>query len=1601
MTQAEDPIVVAQMGKVSSKSVSNALEGLGGSVYHVHHLCRDRLRTIAETYETAGKVPPHIARSYEVLEKIVDRGKPARVISMVRDPIARNISAFFQNKNVFAAGEADVSELIRRFIETYPHEVPIEYFDVHIKPVFGIDVFETAFDREQRSLLATNENFSLLVLRTEDSDDSKQASLARFLNRTDISLERRNVGSDKSYASEYAEFLERIRLPQAYVDRMLGSRMARHFYTAEELAGFRARWERSGAANTDDKDPARQKTAVRTPQRAGKSRETPMARIAFFPVVETAAQLTDLLSRAAWFCTCSPIERITIFVGDEHLTRCKWSVAPGMDPAIQTLFPKLEALVHFVVPREESDLEPEICAADFVLEWSVERPTGLVSAATRAEWFEGKKVLSVDPVAIRMEGSFYIDVSSRLLPEKRTVKEECAEKFRLLAQKLGRFSRAYLMATGPSVGGYEAFDYDGSLTIVCNSVILNEDLMDRVRPKILVFADPIFHFGPSQYAATFREQLRESARKHDFSICIPFKYYALFTARVPELADRTIGIPFVKDRPFNFDLAEDFTLKTTANILTFVMVPLATTFADEVGIIGCDGRPLSDDDYFWSHNPATQFNDKMANIREVHPGFFDLDYNDYYLEHCDLLEAQLTAGEEQGKLFINLGFSHIPALRKRFGRGRRLFSSVSTASPTNVLLASWCEQDKYRAGGARSRQLASAFAADGCLVEVLDYPDSGGDGIAGHVPESESLENGSVSAITGVSGDTEVVASGEVLAPVLPLIEDNDSSLLFLDVDAISGLRAAAALTRREAGLFVHIRLRNLPPAELESADLRDEWQRYLEWVDLPGPRVTMSVTTPELQGEVADRFRLIVDVVPDVSSAAVDEASYALAPLRGKQVFPRLLVIDLTPVGGLSATGRVKEALFRGWPVTCFLLAHYHGPGKNMRLSEPGGAVSPDVSDTATLVEKIRAFAPDVIYYRAVDNKTVHSFAVDVVAQLELPYVIHIMDDWPERLSARRSREFAYFDETLRDLLAGASARLAIGQAMSDVFAERYQLPFTVFANAVDGASFPPRPMPGPSRQVFNIRYTGALADDMTMASVIDVAQAIRSLPPQLGVRLQIYTRNPWLQTARQIFAEYDCVELFEQVTAEDYYGLLQGADALLIAYNFDEASVSYIGLSMANKMPEYLASGAPIIAYGPAEVATIDYLGKASAALVIRDRNQVEIAREIGDLVKSPESQAQLSSTARCLAFGAHDTWQTADALRQLLNSAAGERAVSPLPATPLIGPHDRDTKAHWDETKLVACLFEQELRGGLMIDVGAHQGTALAPFLNAAWSIYAFEPDDQNRARLEARLRKHEHGGRVTLDTRCVGSESCSDVPFFTSEQSTGISGLSAFHESHSEAQRVDITTLTEFAAAHTIDTVDFLKIDTEGHDLFVLKGFPWDRIKPQVVECEFEDGKTEPLGYRFHDLASYLREKGYTVYVSEWHPIVRYGVRHQWRQLCRYPCELADPEGWGNLIAFREEPDESALCKAALSVIETERDLDEQSEQHPAFSAAVATDFMRANALFRAGAIAEAVHAYRALYHANPLDVYALNALCALKKQGSKDVASIDDVKRLWS
>ncbi len=618
----------------------------------------------------------------------------------------------------------------------------------------------------------------------------------------------------------------------------------------------------------------------------------------------------------------------------------------------------------------------------------------------------------------------------------------------------------------------------------------------------------------------------------------------------------------------------------------------------------------------------------------------------------------------------------------------------------------------------------------------------------------------------------------------------------------------------------------------------------------------------------------------------------------------PRVFLIDMTRIGDATATGELKSALFAGWPKNA-LMQLFVADGDRLGVFSNNGERTFANGDGASVsvIEKLaRQFDPEVILYRPAPRTAhLHHAAMQLIERLQKPLVTWIMDDWPAALAHQDSAAAAGLERDWRDLLQRSVVRLSISDAMSGAFQRRYGLSFAAVANGVDPADWPEAPRKEDG--VLKVRYAGSLAENMTLSSVVMVARAVEQLVDQgVKIKFEIKTREMWRRLAAPHLKDFKNTHMVvADLEPSKYRAWLREADITVIAYNFDTTSKTYIQYSLANKLPECLASGAPLLAVGPSDVATISALDKLDVGVRVTKSSVDEVAIALTQLAKESDRRQRLGAQARRVAFQHFNIFAAREKLAHALYTASRRSACDAVVSS----EEPRSVGAHLDETAIVARLLSgRRGRKHVMIDVGAHFGTSASYFEEMGWTIHCFEPDPANRVKLEQR---YAGVSAVSIDARAVGDEPKRDVLFYASQESTGISGLSAFRESHEEVGRVDVTTVEEIIRERSISSIDFLKIDVEGFDYAVLKGVPWETIRPDVVECEFEDAKTIPMGHRWRDTAAYLVARDYTVYISEWHPIIRYGIPHDWRRINLFTESTEIPaDAWGNLLAFKDDP-----------------------------------------------------------------------------------------------
>ncbi|HEC1743620.1 glycosyltransferase family 2 protein [Campylobacter coli] len=389
--------------------------------------------------------------------------------------------------------------------------------------------------------------------------------------------------------------------------------------------------------------------------------------IGFYPEIKNKEELVDIISRAVWYLW--PLEGFiekfhlcTNLVFDNRLILSRFP--KYLDPSILRYIGKISPQKVVLHKKIHNNYFENL---QYIFLTSEEYREELLKIKTKLNLkFD---IVRIDHNNLSYADSFYLRFAEKIPALHSTYKKISKSRIFNLLERL-KTKKIYLFGTGPNFSYSEKYDYSDGCVIACNSMVINRDVIERLKPKIFVIADPIFHAGPSSYAGKFRQSLIDIFNLNPCPIVVPLRDYHIYSTYLPDcmvdfLVPIFFKIPSEDDSPFYFDIFKSLEVKTTNNILTLFQLPLATSLGEEIYITGCDGRPIKNDSYFWSHNREVQINDKMQDIQIAHKGFFDIKYNDYYNRHIGFLSQFINLAEKNNKKIYNLTPSYIQPLQNR------------------------------------------------------------------------------------------------------------------------------------------------------------------------------------------------------------------------------------------------------------------------------------------------------------------------------------------------------------------------------------------------------------------------------------------------------------------------------------------------------------------------------------------------------------------------------------------------------------------------------------------------------------------------------------------------------------------------------------------------------------------------------------------------------------------------------------------------------------------------------------------------------------------------------------------------------------------------
>lgn len=237
-------ILIYTMGKVGSSTIYHTLrhELPHTHVFQVHFLSDHWLK------EKLPGMDPMFHHNIDDAEQVFNcirkhPDSPVHIITLVREPLSRDISDIFQNwkANFDSLENLDLDEL-REFAEQNDHEYTLNWFDTEFKNFTGFDIYSKPFQKEEGWVISSCSKGPILCITLESFRERADEAFETFLGLKGVKWIQRNKTSNKKGAGLYEEMMNNFKPSKEHLNRLYSHKLVTHFYPEEQISLFRRRW---------------------------------------------------------------------------------------------------------------------------------------------------------------------------------------------------------------------------------------------------------------------------------------------------------------------------------------------------------------------------------------------------------------------------------------------------------------------------------------------------------------------------------------------------------------------------------------------------------------------------------------------------------------------------------------------------------------------------------------------------------------------------------------------------------------------------------------------------------------------------------------------------------------------------------------------------------------------------------------------------------------------------------------------------------------------------------------------------------------------------------------------------------------------------------------------------------------------------------------------------------------------------------------------------------------------------------------------------------------------------------------------------------------
>ena len=306
----------------------------------------------------------------------------------------------------------------------------------------------------------------------------------------------------------------------------------------------------------------------------------------------------------------------------------------------------------------------------------------------------------------------------------------------------------------------------------------------------------------------------------------------------------------------------------------------------------------------------------------------------------------------------------------------------------------------------------------------------------------------------------------------------------------------------------------------------------------------------------------------------------------------------------------------------------------------------------TKKLLHWVDDFDPDVVFFASGDYAFMYKIALKIAKYKNIPLLVSCMDDY--YFYNKNEKRFLgklvhrRFMKQVKKTVAYSSKLFCICDKMSRDYGEFFGKP-TVTIHTPATITEPLK-----YEKTNSVSYIGNLGYKRN-EQLVKIGRALKSLDvkdkPEF---IDVYSGENDPDILIDL-TEENGIKFHGSIPADKVLEVMGKSLAIIHIESFDPEMRKRVAYSVSTKIADSLASGTPLLAFGPAEVASVEYLIDNKAAFCATSED--ELQRVLGELITDSKKREEIVYNALALAKKNHDSHTNCSMLRDTLKEVCGK--------------------------------------------------------------------------------------------------------------------------------------------------------------------------------------------------------------------------------------------------------------------------------------------------------------------------------------------------------